>query len=48
MDQIEGKVAVVTGAASGIGCALAEAWLREGCRVVMADIEVSALDAVDV
>jgi len=43
MDQFEGKVAVVTGAASGIGRALAEAWLREGCRVVMADIEVPAL-----
>ena len=45
MDQFEGKVAVVTGAASGIGRALAEAWLREGCRVVMADIEVPALAA---
>ena len=45
MEQFEGKVAVVTGAASGIGFALAEAWLREGCRVVMADIEVPALDA---
>ena len=45
MDQFEGTVAVVTGAASGIGFALAEAWLREGCRVVMADIEAPALDA---
>jgi NAD(P)-dependent dehydrogenase (short-subunit alcohol dehydrogenase family) len=45
MDQFEGKVAVVTGAASGIGFALAEAWLREGCRVVLADIEKPALEA---
>ena len=47
MDQFEGKVAVVTGAASGIGRALAEAWLREGCRVVLADIEVPALATAD-
>ncbi|MEX2100836.1 MAG: SDR family NAD(P)-dependent oxidoreductase [Acidimicrobiia bacterium] len=45
MDRFEGKVAVVTGAASGIGFALTEAWLREGCSVVMADIEEPALDA---
>ncbi len=45
MDQFEGTVAVVTGAASGIGLALTEAWLREGCRVVMADIEAPALEA---
>src|SRR3954452_2484194 len=43
MDRFETKVVVVTGAASGIGRALVEAWLREGCRVVMADVEVPAL-----
>ena len=42
MDVLEGKVAVVTGAASGIGCALSAAWAAEGMRVVMADIEAAA------
>ena len=45
MDEFEGKVAVVTGAASGIGRALVDAWLAEGCRVVMADVEEPALQA---
>ena len=38
-----GRVAVVTGAASGIGFALSERFAREGMRVVMADIEKPAL-----
>jgi len=45
MEQLEGKVAVVTGAASGIGFALAKAFLAEGMKVAMGDIEKSALDA---
>jgi NAD(P)-dependent dehydrogenase (short-subunit alcohol dehydrogenase family) len=40
----EGRVAVVTGAASGIGKALAEALVRAGSSVVMADVEANALD----
>ena len=44
MDQLSGGVAVVTGAASGIGRAVAEAFAREGMRVVLADIEAAALD----
>ena len=36
--DLEGKVAVVTGAASGIGLALSEAFVEAGSRVVMADI----------
>jgi len=38
-----GRVAVVTGAASGIGFALSERFAREGMRVVMADVEEPAL-----
>jgi NAD(P)-dependent dehydrogenase (short-subunit alcohol dehydrogenase family) len=43
MKQLSGKVAVVTGAASGIGLALAEAFAAEGMRVVLADIEADPL-----
>jgi NAD(P)-dependent dehydrogenase (short-subunit alcohol dehydrogenase family) len=43
MDELAGRVAVVTGAASGIGRALAERWAAEGMRVVMADIEKEPL-----
>lgn len=43
MDTIEGKVAVVTGAASGIGSALARRFAGEGAAVVLADVEEAAL-----
>ncbi len=36
--RLRGKVAVVTGAASGIGRAVTELYLREGARVVAGDI----------
>ncbi|MGH9210287.1 MAG: SDR family NAD(P)-dependent oxidoreductase [Acidimicrobiales bacterium] len=38
MDRLEGKVAVVTGAASGIGRALAQRFATEQMRVVLADV----------
>ena len=44
MRELRGKVAVVTGGASGIGYALAERFCREGMSVVVADIESTALD----
>ena len=45
MKDFQGRVAVVTGAASGIGFALAERAGREGMTVVMSDIEGKTLDA---
>ena len=45
MREFDGKVAVVTGAASGMGRAFAERFAREGMKVVLADIEEDALDA---
>ena len=45
MDELRGKVAVVTGAASGIGLALAERFVDEGMRVVASDVEEAALEA---
>jgi NAD(P)-dependent dehydrogenase (short-subunit alcohol dehydrogenase family) len=42
--EFAGKVAVITGAASGIGRALAERCARESMRVALADVEPAALD----
>ncbi len=44
MQDFQGKVAVVTGGASGIGYALARRFASEGARVVIGDVESSALD----
>lgn len=44
MEDLQGKVAVVTGAASGIGLALSHAFAAQGAKVVMADIEADALE----
>jgi NAD(P)-dependent dehydrogenase (short-subunit alcohol dehydrogenase family) len=41
-----GRVAVVTGAASGIGCALAEAFAAAGSAVALADLDRSVAEAV--
>jgi NAD(P)-dependent dehydrogenase (short-subunit alcohol dehydrogenase family) len=44
MEQLGGRTAVVTGAASGMGLAFAEAFLAEGMSVVVADVERPALE----
>ena len=44
MEQFEGRTAVVTGAASGIGLAIVEAFVAEGMRVVMADLDEVGLE----
>ncbi len=45
MTDIAGRIAVVTGGASGIGRGIAEALIEDGATVVVADIEQGALDA---
>ena len=44
MKDLDGKVAVITGGASGIGRATAERLARSGVRLVLADIEEPVLD----
>src|SRR5205807_3502256 len=44
--RLDGKVALVTGAAHGIGRATAGVFAREGARLVLADIDEPALDAL--
>ena len=46
MDTLKGKGAVVTGAASGIGKAIATAFIEAGASVLLCDLNAKALDAV--
>jgi NAD(P)-dependent dehydrogenase (short-subunit alcohol dehydrogenase family) len=43
MKELKGKVAVVTGAASGLGRAMALAFAREGMRLALADVDEAGL-----
>ena len=45
MKEFQGRTAFVTGAASGIGLAMARTFLDRGMNVMMADVEQAALDA---
>jgi NAD(P)-dependent dehydrogenase (short-subunit alcohol dehydrogenase family) len=47
MKDVEGKVAFVTGGASGLGLAMTRSFTRAGMKVVVADVEDSALAAVN-
>ena len=45
MALLDGKAAVITGGAQGIGFAIAERFVAEGARVVLGDLDVAATEA---
>lgn len=44
MARLEGKIAIVTGAASGLGKAIGETFAKEGAKVVLTDINSESVD----
>ena len=45
MKRLDGKTALITGAARGIGLAFAQAYVREGARVAIADVDMERANA---
>ncbi len=43
-DRLKGKIALVTGAASGLGAAMSAAFVAEGARVLMTDINAAGVE----
>ncbi|SFC59710.1 3-oxoacyl-[acyl-carrier protein] reductase [Polaromonas sp. OV174] len=46
MSRLSNKIAIVTGAGSGFGAAIARAYIKEGARVVLADLNLAAAKEV--
>ncbi|MDQ3223396.1 MAG: SDR family NAD(P)-dependent oxidoreductase, partial [Gemmatimonadota bacterium] len=46
MSRLEGKVAVITGSGAGLGAEAARLFAREGCAVVVSDMETTAGEQV--
>ena len=44
MGSLQGKTAIVTGGARGIGRAIALRFAHEGCNLALADIDIENLD----
>ena len=44
--KLEGKIALITGAAAGIGRATTELFAREGARVIATDRDLKGLDGL--
>ena len=44
MENFSGKLAVITGGASGVGFAIGEALAKEGAKVILTDIEQNSLE----
>ena len=45
--RLEGKIALITGAANGIGASIARRYAREGARLILVDHNAAALEKVD-
>ena len=46
MSRLNGKIAIVTGAGSGLGKAISESFAEQGARVVLTDIDLQAATKV--